>query len=72
MERHSEVIKHAVYSIKRHMFVKKRETSKFIDEWDKVLKKIKSWSKDIAEASKRYYLENYFREFWKYPHMVTQ
>lgn len=70
--RHHELIKHSVYSLKRHMFVKKAVTTMFIDEWDKEARKIKSWTKDIAEAYKKFALGDYFRDFWKYPQYLTQ
>lgn len=53
------------------MFVKKNTTAKFIEDWDKEAKKIKSWTKDIAEAYKKYSLGVYVKEFWKYPQFLT-
>lgn len=71
LTKHHALIKHAAYSFKRHMFVKKKATAKLLEEWDKEAKKIKSWTKDIAEAYKRFSLGVYAKDFWKYPQLLT-
>lgn len=71
LSKHHALVKHAAYSLKRHMLVKKKETSKLLEEWDKEVKKIKSWTKDIAEAYKKYSLGTYIKEFWRFPQLLT-
>lgn len=74
LDRHHSLIKHAVYSFKRHMFVKNREVKKFIENWRKEgsQKGMKIWAKDLAEAVKKFHLKQYVKEFWQYSHLLTE
>ena len=66
------ILKRSANAFKNHMKVKRKFLVILSDQWDKEIKKMRIWSKDVADVYKRYSLGACIRDFWKYPIHLTK